>query len=331
MNNSGNSNANNNNLNVLNNIEIQHAPYAKKNEATLNAENDIFGGPSNNNTNLFNAKILYTAAGVSIENSKPATTINSSLPNNPPHNSAVVSNNTPLLNTSGNTNNNTSNNHNIVSHTDHHNNTPQPHLPSNIPPSSSQLTQIPITQPPVETPKIQQNIQPTPIEKSVLPQTTPTQVVHQPEIVPPTPLPLPSVQIQKFNISPHIMSMTSPCVENSFIPPRDGGFVETPKVRMMQEKLFIRWINYYVSQRGVFVENLAHEFADGVVFIHLLECYTRVLISDEMKAYCTPFPSSDDEKYLNFYSGFAHLAYLQKPIPPVDILSLYFFFLSLYY
>ena len=150
----------------------------------------------------------------------------------------------------------------------------------------------------------------TPSAQSPLSNLTPINQIYD--------LPTNIVKTPQIIFSPSVLSLPDPCV-SVFIPPRDGGVPETPKTRIMQEKLFIRWVNYYVQQRGIVLENLTTEFSDGVIFIHLLECYTRVLITEETKAYCTPFPASSDDKYMNFYSGLCHLAYLQKPMPPTNI------------
>ena len=196
---------------------------------------------------------------------------------------------------------------------------------NNVPKEVKPSTQTPPATPTHQTPPQPTNI--TPAQLTPIPQPSMTPSVPQPTpqpSVPETPVQVPVVKAPVINlvtVNPTILSYPDPCV-SVFVPPRDGGVQESVKTRKMQEKLFVRWINYYVGQRGIIVENLATEFADGVVFIHLLECYTRVLITDETKAYCTPYPANNDEKYLNFYSGLVHLAYLQKPVPPINIIRM---------
>ena len=155
----------------------------------------------------------------------------------------------------------------------------------------------------------------------VQPVALPAAVVEQKKEAP-VPQPVPS----STTISDELLNLPSPCSNMIFVPPRTGGVEETPKIRLMQEKLFLRYVNAYLIQRGVSISDFKSDFANGVFYVILVECVTQIPLSDSLSMYCSITPSSPDQSFCNFYYALLHLYQVQRAMPEINISSLSFSF-----
>ena len=121
-----------------------------------------------------------------------------------------------------------------------------------------------------------------------------------------------------------IESLPSPFAADLFIPPRDGGMGETPKARVMQEKLFFRFVNAYLSQRGMSINAFDPDFLNGVLFIMLVETVSHTPLPDSLTAKCKINPTTREEFHLNFHYAAQHLKDIGKPLPVLPISGLCF-------
>ena len=175
----------------------------------------------------------------------------------------------------------------------------------------------------------------------ITPQHQPSQVIQPVSAAPAMPAALPeptkiaepvAQPIQKSTtediLTDEVLSLPSPCLSSIFVPPREGGVQITQKTQKMQEKLCLRYINAYLSQRGISVSNLTSDLTNGVHFIILVECITQIPLAEDTAANCTISPTTKNQYYLNFYYALLHLYQLSKPLPEISISGMLFSFLS---
>lgn len=164
-------------------------------------------------------------------------------------------------------------------------------------------TQTQTTNTVVEKPPVVQNTIPPKNEQ-------PPAVKSQPQAVKPT---------QPSSASVDVNSLPSPFAQDLFIPPRDGGVGESPKTRLMQEKLFFRYVNAYLGQRGISINAFNPDFLNGVFFIMLIEAVTHTPLPDAITSKCKIDPKSRDDYYLNFHYAIQHLKDIGKGLPQVSL------------
>jgi len=162
---------------------------------------------------------------------------------------------------------------------------------------------------------------------------TPIQSVHEEKpkipvvepVAPVTPVAAPETHIKPVQAntpttaSVSVESLPSPFAADLFIPPRDGGVGETPKARIMQEKLFFRYVNAYLSQRGVTMAAFDPDFLNGVFFIMLVETVSHTPLPDSLTSKCKINPTTREEFHLNFHYAAQHLHDIGKPLPVCSI------------
>eukprot|EP00339_Tiarina_fusa_P010015 CAMPEP_0117011734 /NCGR_PEP_ID=MMETSP0472-20121206/10029_1 /TAXON_ID=693140 ORGANISM="Tiarina fusus, Strain LIS" /NCGR_SAMPLE_ID=MMETSP0472 /ASSEMBLY_ACC=CAM_ASM_000603 /LENGTH=472 /DNA_ID=CAMNT_0004714629 /DNA_START=29 /DNA_END=1444 /DNA_ORIENTATION=+ len=170
-------------------------------------------------------------------------------------------------------------------------------------PEQKEVAPIPVVQPVIP---VQEKIpEPAPI---VTPTPDPSPVVSAPDPVPARPTNAVSID-----------SLPSPYDENLFIPPRDGGMGETPKARVMQEKLFFRFVNAYLGQRGMSMSAFDPEFLNGVLFIMLVETVSHTPLPDSLSSQCKVNPQTREDYHCNFHFAIQHLKEIGKPLPVLSI------------
>ena len=119
-----------------------------------------------------------------------------------------------------------------------------------------------------------------------------------------------------------VASLPSPFSSDFVMPPRDGGMGETPKARVMQEKLFFRYANAYLGQRGITMDSFS-DFLNGVNFIMLVEAVSHMPMSDSLTVQCKATPESRDDAHRNFHFACQFLSDIGKPLPPLALESKY--------
>ena len=173
-------------------------------------------------------------------------------------------------------------------------------------PKDEEIEIVTVNQPPkkVEIPPIQKTPEP------VAPQVNKQQISSTPTTTTTT----------------DIKSLPSPFGDDVFIPPRDGGMGESPKARLMQEKLFFRYVNAYLAQGGVAMNQFNPDFLNGVMFIMFVEKVTHIPMPENLISKCKVNPETQNDKYLNFYYATQHLKDIGKPLPVISIESLYSYY-----
>ena len=154
---------------------------------------------------------------------------------------------------------------------------------------------------------------PEPIVEPPKPQPAP---VAKP--VAPTPVPSTPITQTPTRSTSRVSQLPSPFAGDLFIPPRDGGAGETPKARLMQEKLFYRYVNAYLGQRGLAISSL-QDLVPGVFFIMLVETVSHSPMPDALASHCSPNPSTPEEFHSNFHYACQHLFDLGKPLPQLPL------------